>query len=290
MLDADDTTGLRDRMQRAVGGLHAPDVMTQVMADGRHHRSQRRIKYAAGGVAAVAAAGAIGYPLAQGTPPDSGDPDRTPGYATDPSTSAQVSPTAPATDANGCPVRPNGWWDMPADQVRATLAGLLPDGVTIGTSEDTSAGAWSGNLVEMGDRDFVGVSLLPPPAQGDVPEPREVGASIVLCATWKPMQKVEPCAPGEACEEIRDDAGALVGVVKEKVEQTVENGTDVPTDKSYFLATLVGPGGGHLEFYAGEGTRDDRPDTVHDPADRPPFTMDEVVELMTNPVWTSYDG
>lgn len=65
---------------------------------------------------------------------------------------------------------------------------------------------------------------------------------------------------------------------------------ETPEPPPYFLATLVGPGGGHVEFYAAEGTRDDRPGTVHDPADRPPFTMDEVVELLTNPVWTSYDG
>lgn len=290
MLDTDDTIGLRDRMESAVGGLHAPDVMSQVLAAGHRHRSQRRIKYAAGGVAAVAAAGAIGYPLTQGTPRESGDPGRAPGYATDPSSSEQVSPSAPATDENGCPVRPDGWWNMPGDQIPTTLAGLLPEGVTIGWSEDTSAGAWSGNLVETGDRDFVGVSLLPPPRQGNAPEPREVGGSITLCGTWEPWQNVRPCARGEACEEIRDDAGALVGVVREKTESTIENGVEVPTDKSYFLATLVGPGGGHVEIYAAEGTRDDRPDTVHDPADQPPFTMDEVVGLVTNPVWTSYDG
>ena len=63
MFETDDTIGLRDRMDRAVGGLRAPDVSTGVMADVRRHRSQQRVKYAAGGVAVLAAAGAIGYPL-----------------------------------------------------------------------------------------------------------------------------------------------------------------------------------------------------------------------------------
>ena len=290
MLDADDTRGLRDRMDRAVGGLHAPDVMTQVMADGRHHRTQRRIKYAAGGVAAVAAAGAIGYPLAQGSPREP-DPARTPGFATDPTTSEQVTPSTPTTDANGCPVRPDGWWNMPADRVRTTLAGLLPDGVAIGTTEEAGLGGWSGNLLASGpaaDRDFAMVSLLPPPRERT--QPQENDGLITLCGTWEPLQKVRPCAPGEACEEIRDDAGTLVGVVREQVESTIENGADVPTDKSYVLATLVGPGGGHVDIYVAEGTRDDRPDTVHDPADRPALTLEQVAELLTNPVWTSYDG
>ncbi|WP_322454297.1 hypothetical protein [Nocardioides bizhenqiangii] len=292
MFDIDDNIGLRDRMDRAVGGLRAPDVTNGVMAKARRHRTHRRVGYAAGGVAVIAAAGALGYPLTQGTGTEPGGGATDPGYGDEPSPSPKADPTGSKSDViddNGCRVRPAGWWDMPADQVTATLADRLPRAMTIGKTEDASVGIWSGNLVEAADPDFASVRLLPPPAPAVEPMPNDDG-TITLCATWEPMQTVEACDPAITCEVIRDDEGNLVGVITEKVEATVVNGQDEPTDKSYILATLVGPDGGHVEIYVGEGTRDDRPDTQHDPADQPALTVEQVKELLTDPVWTSYTG
>ena len=289
MFETDDTIGLRDRMDRAVGGLRAPDVSTGVMADVRRHRTQQRVKYAAGGVAVLAAAGAIGYPLTQGTPTEREDGSGGPGFADEPSSSPTADPSGPEVDANGCPLRPAGWWAMPADQVRTTLAALLPQDVTIGKTEDATTGGWSGNLVQSTDPDFAMVALLPPPVKATEPKPTEGGA-IAICGTWDPMQKIEACEPATTCEEIRDDAGDLVGVVTESVESTIVNGQEVPTDKSYFLATLLGPDGGHVEIYVAEGTRDDRPDTQHDPADVPALTLEQFKDLVTDPAWVSYAG
>lgn len=289
MFETDDTIGLRDWMDRAVGGLRAPDVASGVMADARRHRTQRRVGYAAGGVAVIAAAGAIGYPLTQGTPTEREDRSGGPGFADETSPSPDADPSGPTVNANGCPLRPAGWWGMPADQVRTTLAALLPRDVTIGKTEDATTGGWSGNLVQSADPDFAMVSLLPPAVKATEPKPTEGGA-IAICPTWDPMQKIEACDPATTCEEIRDDAGELVGVVTESVEATVVDGQEVPTDKSYFLATLVGPDGGHVEIYVAEGTRDDRPDTQHDPADVPALTLEQVKQLVTDPAWVSYTG
>jgi hypothetical protein len=101
---------------------------------------------------------------------------------------------------------------------------------------------------------------------------------------------VEPCDELNghvACEEIRSEDGVLVGVVTERIEQTVANGQEQPTDKTYLLATVAGPEGGHVELYVAEGTRADRPSTVHDPADVPALTMEQVLEIVTDPGWTS---
>ena len=289
MIDGDDTNGLRDRMDRAVGGLRAPDVTSGVLADARRHRTQRRVGYAAGGVAVIAAASAIGYPLTQGTTAEPSEGTSDPAVVDEPRPSADEGPSTPEVDGNGCATRPAGWWNMPADQVSATLAGRLPQGVTVGKTEDAATGIWSGNLVQGADPDFAMVSLFPPSVPATDPVPKDDG-TIVLCPTWEPMQKIEACDPAITCEEIRDEDGDLVGVIAEKIESTVVNGQDVPTDKSYFMATLAGPDGGHVEIYVAEGTRDDRPDTQHDPADRPALTMEQVTELVTDSVWTSYAG
>jgi hypothetical protein len=101
---------------------------------------------------------------------------------------------------------------------------------------------------------------------------------------------VKPCdelTGHVACEEIRSEDGSLVGVVTERIEQTVVNGQDQPTDKTYLLATVAGPQGGHVELYVAEGTRADRPHTVHDPADVPALTMNQVQEIVTDRAWTS---
>ena len=288
MIDIDDTFGLRGRMERAVGGLKAPDVMSSVMAHAHRYRAQRRVKYAAGGVAAVAAAGAIGYPLVQSTSSGRADLKEAPSYAGQPGTDGTVK-SGPEVDDNGCPVRPAGWWDMPADQVLTSLAGRLPAGVTVGQTADATPGTWSGNLVRSADPDFASVSLLPPPVQGTQPDSGDDGF-ITLCPTWEPMQEVEACGAATNCEEIRDDQDDLIGVVTENVETTIDNGQEVPTDKTYFLATLAGPDGGHVEIYVGEGTRADVPSTPHDPADEPALTLEQVTDLVTDSVWTSYAG
>jgi hypothetical protein len=63
----------------------------------------------------------------------------------------------------------------------------------------------------------------------------------------------------------------------------------VPTDRSYILATLSGPDGGVVEIYVADGTRQDTPDTVHDPADRPALSLAQMRDLLTDPVWTRMD-
>ena len=283
MLDTDDND-LRARMQRAVGGLHAPDLVTRVMADGRRARHQQRVRYATGGVAAVAAAGAIAYPLIQ-----NGE-DRTP-TVRDNRSAGPASQGTPSTDStpppgDPCGERPAGWWDMPSDQVRATLNGLLPAGVSIGKTEDDAVGTWSGNLIQADGPDFAMVSLLPPESQS----PPERQGDVICIGPSGPLQEIEACDPEVTCEEIRDDEGNLVGIVTEKLETTIVDGGDEATDKSYLIATLLGPDGGTVEVYVGEGTRDDVPTTVHDPADQPALTFDQVKQIVTAPVWTGYAG
>ncbi|MBB6628213.1 hypothetical protein H5V45_12860 [Nocardioides sp. KIGAM211] len=286
---------LRDRMDRAVGGLRAPDVLPLALARGARRRRHRSVAYAVGGVAAATALALAVPAFAQDWPGRDTDPT-TPSVAADPSGSAPASPTASsgkgASGEDACGAAATGWWSKSTEEIRDELAGLLPAGVGIGETDDHGSGTWGGNLVSGGDADFASVTLLPPPG---VPGGRRTLAELSSggpCAGGSnaPSQPVRPCAEltgNESCQEIRSADGTLVGVVTDKVERTVVDRQEQPTDRAYVLATLAGPGGGHVEVYVAEGTRADRPSTVHDPADVPALDAQQVRAILTDPFWTS---
>ena len=289
---------ISERMERAVGGLRAPDVASHAMARGRRQRAHRRLAYGAGGIAAAAAL-VLTVPAFAGDWPGQDQGPSGPQVATDPSA---TSPTfaSPATAAPGsggsendpCGASATGWWSKSTAQITTELSALLPEGVRVGETDDNWSGTWGGNLVSGNDADFASLTLLPPPGTpgGRVSLDELASGGPCIGGSNEPMQAVKPCdelTGHVACEEIRSEDGALVGVVTERIEQTIVTGQEQPTDKSYLLATVAGPAGGHVELYVAEGTRADRPHTVHDPADVPALTVDQVHEIVADPVWIS---
>lgn len=283
---------LSERMERAVGGLRAPDVVPRAMAEGRRQRTRRRLAYAAGGITATTALALTVSAFATDWPGREQDPSGPPVAADPAATSPTAAPGTGASENDPCGASATGWWSKSAAEIKADLSALLPEGTRIGETDDSSAGTWGGNVVAGDDADFASLTLLPPPGiPGGRSTLEEVAAGgPCIGGSNEPLQAVKPCdqlTGHEACAEIRSDDGTIVGVVTEKTEQTIVNGQEQPTDRTYVLATVAGPEGGHVELYVGEGTRADRPHTVHDPADVPALTMDQVHEIVADPVWTS---
>lgn len=281
---------LSARMQRAVGGVRAPDLAARAIAGGRRRHTRRRLAYGAGGFAAATAL-VLAVPAIGGWPDQGQDPSG-PSVATDP-TATSPSPTARASGsaragAGRCDASVTGWWSKEPAQIEAALSALLPPGTRIGRSNDGGTGIWRGNLVADGDEDFASLTLLPPPG---VPAPRRTLAEVAdgSCGSNRPSLPVRSCDRlngHTSCEEIRDADGVLLGVAAEKVEQETVDGQDEPTDRTYLLATVAVPGGGHVELYVAEGTLADLPDTLHAPDDVPALTVEQGREIVTDPGWT----
>lgn len=282
--------GLRERMQRAVGGLQAPDVVPLAIARGRRQRARRRALQGAGAVAAATALVLTVPAVAQDwSGPDRG-PSETP-VASDPSTATSAPPSGrPGPD--DCATAETGWWSKSSEQIKAELAALLPAGTQVGETNDAAVGLWAGNVVTGDDADFTSVTLLPPPGVRGPWVTLQEAADEGPCAAGanKPSQPVQPCEESAGlvtCEEIRSGSGELIGIVAGQVEHDYVNGQEQDTDRTYVYATIAVPGGGHVEVYSAEGTRADRPHTVHDPADVPALTAAQIRGIVTDPVWTS---
>ena len=285
---------LGERLQRAVGDLRAPDVVAVAVARGRRQRARRRAVYGAGGLAAATAL-ALTVPalagdlLGQDAPSGTATlPAAAPSAEPDPSPSAaQEAPT----DAGEQECGPRtGWWSTPPEEVREDLAALLPASVSIGRTQDSAVGVWGGDLLVGDDPDFASLTLLPPPGvPGGWQSLEEIASGSCEDLANEPAQAVAPCdelGGYSSCEEVLDGDGTQVGVVTEKVEQTVVDGQDRPTGRSYVVATLAVPGGGHVELLVSAGTRADRPSTVVDPDDAPALTPEQALAVVTDPVWT----
>ncbi len=288
---------LSERMGRAVGGLSAPDVVPSAMARGRRQRTHRRLAYGAGGLAAATALALTVPAFANGWPGAEQDPS-SPAVASDPAPSSPTSTPTTAPPVTGgsavdaCGTGDTGWWSKSTAQIATELETLLPSAVRVGETDDVVTGEWRGTLVAGDDADFARLTLLPPPGILGPTRTLEEVSRLGPCGGGanEPARAVKPCdeiAGVVACEEIRSEDGALVGVVTENVESSIVDGQEQPTDRSYFLATLAGPGGGHVELTVAESTSADRPSTVHDPAEVPALTMEQVHDIVADPIWTS---
>jgi hypothetical protein len=282
---------LRERMERVVGDLRAPDVVPLAMARGRRQRTHRRLGYAAGGVAAATvlaltvptfATDWAGQDQDPSGPPVAADPAATSSTSTSPTTAA---PGAEGTALEECSPE-TGWWSRSSAEIRSDLSSVLPEGARLAKTTKSWFGEWNGEVVVGDDIDTMQVTLLPPPGVLGTWRTVEEVSRLGPCGGGanRPSPLVKPCVelaghidgnanegtPVAACEEIRSEDGTLVGVVTEKVMTTVEDGQTLPTGDTYIAATVAAPGGGHVELGLGD------PDTL---------TADQIGDILTAPVW-----
>ncbi len=284
---------LGERMERAVGGLRAPDVADRAIARGRRRRTHRRLAQGAGGVAAVTAL-ALAVPAFAGDWPGATRDPATPGVATDPSGAAPPSrattTTPPATggsDDEPCGASETGWWSASTARIRSDLSALLPAGVRVGSTNGSVTGEWRGRIVTGDGASYANLTLLPPPG---VLGPRRTLAEVSRLGPCggganTPWYPVGPCdeitgdaggsseqrADVVACDEIRSDDGGVVGVVVEQAQLAVVEGQEQPSDETGLVAVAAGPGGGHVELVVGDSSA---------------LTTDQVRAIVAAPGWT----
>ena len=284
---------LSERMDRAVGGLHAPDVTTRAMARGRRQRTHRRVAYGASGLAAVTALALAVPAFADGWPGGDGGPSA-PSVAADPAptdpTSATPPTTAPDPDeaaVDACGSASTAWWSKSTEQITADLSTLLPDGVRIARTTSDTTGLWEGTVAAGDDTSVADLTLLPPPGVLGPLRTLDEVSRLGPCGGGanEPAQAVRPCddvtgaeSGSEerqyllSCEEIRSEGGALVGIVTEAAQLSVAGGQEQPTDQTYLTAVADGPEGGHVQLVVG---------------DVPALTKKVLRRIVTDPVWTS---
>ena len=135
--ELEDSTRVRATMERALRDLAPPaGIGPDAIAAGRRIRVRRRVGLAASGFAMVAALVAVSVPLLGGDSDTAIEPtDRTDTgeIATSPSASTPTSDPAEVDPKNPWPdfESPEGWWDMPTEQMLAELEQRLPAGVRV---------------------------------------------------------------------------------------------------------------------------------------------------------------
>jgi hypothetical protein len=288
-VDLDDGTDLRTVMERALQDVQAPaDLGRHALAGGRRLQVRRRIGLAAGGAAAAAAVALIVVP---GFGEGSGRAVDDTGVATSPTTDGPAPTDGPTEADSDDPwpdlESPEGWWDMPADDMLAALERHLPDGVRIAEPDapgelDNGPGTLSAVLTGPTGSGLVSILLQPPPLD-EVPPPvvstdANGNEHTTVWAEGAPYGARLGCRRAYlACEVIRDEAGSRIG----DVSTELDNGT------TYHNADLVLPDGGAINVYVADSTGE-KPGYEPPTADAPLLTLEQVRALVEDPIWTSY--
>lgn len=291
-VDLDDGATMRATMERALHDVHAPaDLGRAAVARGHRLQQRRRLGLAAGGAAAAAAVALIAVPaLGEG----SGRAIDDTGIASPPTPTGPISTAgAPATTdgkaANPWPDLeiPEGWWDMPADQMLATLEAHLPADVTIADPDassevDNGPGTITAVLSGPAGTGLVSILLQTPPVE-EIPPPvtstdAEGNEHASVVAESVPYERRLGCRRAHlACELIRDQAGETVGDVS----------TEQHGGTTYHNADLIGPDGGAINVYVADSTGQ-KPGYEPPTAEAPLLTFEQVRALIEDPTWTSY--
>ena len=132
--ELEDSTRVHATMERALRDVMPPaGIGPDAIAAGRRIRVRSRVGLAATGFVTVAALVAVSVPLLGGNSDTATDRTDIGTFAPGPSAStptsgpSQIDPKNPWPDFEA----PEGWWDMPLDQMLAELEGRLPAGVRI---------------------------------------------------------------------------------------------------------------------------------------------------------------
>lgn len=262
-----DEAYVREVLDSAMAGTRPPlDLSGTAMERGRRLRTRRRLAVAG----TVAAAGAL---VAVVAPWLVGGPD---GPDTRGSDFVATQPPGPG------PVRPAGWWDMPATDMVSAVEAILPDGITVtdpGPLEADSpeggpaSGAITPHLLAPSGPGSLNVILYPPQAPGGQYEGLDSSPGQVADCSVE-------SAGHTTCVEIRDADGTIVG--RRMVNRW---GGTVTTE-----VVLRRDGGGTV-YAASANTLDDKwgADSPLS-AERPPLTLDQLEDLVRNDVWVTGPG
>jgi len=297
MTHLDDGADLRAVMERSVRDLAAPDHCgPAAIASGRRTRTRRRLAVSLTGVATVAAVAALTLPTLGGS--DTTTPEAP--MASDPTPAPSPATPSPAPDSpTQVPPAPQGWWDMPSTQMLGHLRQLLPEGVTVVTADTTiegvepgedtaghgslsgilSAGTGSGSFqILMWPPDLTTTGL-PEPSTTNTGEGSGQGSGVTTAtAQSASMQSRIKCrAYHDSCEPITNTDGEQVG----RVSATTERGTLL------YEVTLLGANGGGLNFTA-MNSSGEKPGYEQPSAEVPPLSLDQLLALAEDPVWTGF--
>jgi hypothetical protein len=301
MTDLDHGADLRERFDRAMNDLSAPDGLTDaVLTDGHRLRRRRRVLTVSTGVAA-AAAGPVVDPASLGA----GNPSTGPQVATQPPAPGPSS--APPTEAP-LDLDAPGWWSMPATTMALELASRLPDGMQLTDAETVNTDPAPGEPTrEMegyltavlrsaeGGPGKINMVLYSPAAAAPAPDVSTGGVPSPLTETdaddnatvhveGPTATERTTCDPEwlntpiENCKELTDDAGEPIGRV---LDSTVGGVRSLSVD------LLTADGGVVLVNVA--NTLDDKwPDGATPSADDVPLDLATLRAIAEDPVWTAY--
>jgi hypothetical protein len=301
MTDLDHGADLRERFDRAMHDLSAPDGLTDAaLTDGHRLRRRRRVITVSTGVAAAAAVTALVTASLGGGTPSTG-----PQVATQPP--APTPSSAPPTDAP-LDLDAPGWWSMPASTMALELASRLPDGMQLTDVETVNTDRAPGEPRRELEGYLTGVlrpaeggpgkinMVFYSPAEGEpAPDASSGGVpstftetdadgnvtAYVQGPTTAERTTCDPewlNTPIENCTELTNDAGEPIGRV---LDSTVGGVRSLSVD------LLTADGGVVLVDVA--NTLDDKwPDGATPSADDVPLDLDTLRAIAEDPVWTSY--
>lgn len=262
-----DEAYVRGVLESAMSGTRPPaDLPRAAIARGRRLRTRRRTTVASA-VAAAAALVAVSVPWLVGGPdgPDTRGSDL-----------VATQPPAPT------PSRPAGWWDMPATDMVGAVEAILPDGVTVtdpGPLEadnpegGPAAGAITPRLAGRDGPGSLNVVLYPPKQPGGQYEGIDSSPGQVADCSIETSGHT-------TCTEVRDQAGTVVGRrLTNRWGGTITN-----------EVVLRREDGGTV-YAASANTLDDKwgADSPLS-ADRPPLSLDQLEDLVSNDVWVTGPG
>jgi hypothetical protein len=291
MTDLDNGADVRERFDRAMADLSAPEHLTQaVLADGHRLRRRRRVLTAATGTAAAAGVG-VGALIIVSVLGGSGTSTQ-PGFATQPPAQTNGPSTAPPSDGpdpDPFPDFPAGWWDQPSDQLLQGLQQALPAGVTIQSSEPDPGDAGWLHATLSGPAGPGGLEImLAMPDLEEIPDPvtttdADGNEGIAMLSTGASNLSRVTCGHqaryAGTCEEILDAGGEPVGRLTSMLQD------DTIT---FYEATLLGPRGGLVYISAWNAT-DEKPGPNTPPSSPiPPLTLDQLRDMVQDPAWTAY--
>jgi hypothetical protein len=301
MTDLDHGADLRERFDRAMRDLAAPEGLTAAaLTEGHRLRRRRRVLTVSAGVAAAAAVTALVTASLGGSTPNTG-----PQVATEPP--APAPSKVPPTDA---PLDPDarGWWSMPARIMALELASRLPDGMRLTDAEIVNTdpgpgeprremeGYLTGALRPAeGGPGKINMVFYPPAAgepapdlsTGGVPSPHtEVDADgdVTVYVEGPTTTERTTCDPDwlntpiENCTQLTNDDGEPIGRV---LDSTVGGVRSLSVD------LLTADGGVVLVNVA--NTLDEKwPDGATPSAEDVPLDLAALREIAEDPVWTAY--